>query len=237
MDKENVMPVAHSYEPEIFNKESAEVVVPLLLDKFHISSVVDVGCGIATWLAVFAEAGIKDYVGVDSEHVDLSKLQIPEDKFKIANFECFEPPDQRFDLCVSLEVAEHLSELTADNFVENLTGLSDIVLFSAAIPGQTGQNHVNLQWPSYWAEKFHKLGYGCCDFIRPIIWGNQEVNWWYQQNILIFVNDRIKCELDLVSPSSLVHPKQYQKVLERLERMQQANKRSLLQKIKDRFLW
>ena len=228
-------PVAHSYESDVFNRASADVVVPIMLDKFDIKSVVDIGCGIATWLAVFAGLGINDYLGVDSLHVDLSKLEIGEDHFRTANFESFEPLNKRFDLCVSLEVAEHLSETVSDDFVKNLTDLSDVVLFSAAIPGQTGQHHVNLQWPDYWAEKFQHYGYSCCDFIRPLIRDNEKVDWWYQQNILVFLNDNIEFNGDVAVPSSYIHPQQYQKVLGRLERLQLSARRSLLQKIKDLF--
>jgi len=235
MDNIKTKPVAHSYEPEIFNRQSAEVVVPILLDKFDISSVVDVGCGIATWLAVWRDLGVVDYLGIDSEYVDINKLEIDKSYFQIANLENFEIPARKFDICVSLEVAEHLSESVANSFIEALTGLSDIVLFSSAIPGQTGQHHVNLQWPSYWADKFEQRGYRCCDFVRPIIKTNDKVDWWYQQNILVFLNDNIELDVNAGTPHSHVHLKQYQKVLERLEHFQRAEKRSLLQKIKDHF--
>lgn len=228
-------PVAHSYEPGIFNRQSAEVVVPLLLDKFNISSVVDVGCGIATWLAVWRDLGIVDYLGIDSEYVDINKLEIDKNCFQIANLEHFETPARKFDICVSLEVAEHLSESVADSFVESLTKLSDIVLFSSAIPGQTGQHHVNLQWPSYWADKFKQRGYRCCDFIRPVIKNNDKVDWWYQQNILVFLNDNIEFGVNEGTPISHVHPAQYQKVLERLEEIIKSRKCGFWKCIKRSF--
>ena len=51
--------------------------------------------------------------------------------------------DRKFDLVVSLEVAEHLPSECAETFVDSLTGLGPIVLFSAAIPHQGGTNHAN----------------------------------------------------------------------------------------------
>lgn len=57
--------------------------------------------------------------------------------------------NRRFDLAMTIEVAEHLTPVRADSFVEDLTRLSDVVLFSAAIPAQGGINHVNEQWQSY----------------------------------------------------------------------------------------
>lgn len=88
---------------------------------------------------------------------------------------------------MSLEVAEHLTPARADSFVEDLTRLSDVILFSAAIPGQHGLNHVNEQWQFYWAEKFLQRDYIAVDCIRPKIWSNNSVEWWYCQNILVYV--------------------------------------------------
>lgn len=236
MGSGNIAPVAHSYEPEIFNKQSAEVVVPILLKTFTINSVVDVGCGPATWLAVFRDLGIDDYMGIDSEHVGINNINIASKNFTVANFENFTPIERRFNLCISLEVAEHLSESVADSFIESLTALSDLVLFSSAIPGQTGQHHVNLQWPLYWAEKFRLHGYRCSDFLRPQVWGDSRVNWWYQQNMLLFMNDKIDFEKNIGEPITRIHPEQYKKVLDRLERIQQASKRPLWKKVKDRLV-
>ncbi len=234
MNKSDVVP-AHSYEPEIFNCHSAEVIIPLLMDNFTINSVVDVGCGPGNWLAVVKDCGIGDYLGIDSEHVSPSELKIPNEHFMVANLEEFIPPDRKFDLCLSLEVAEHLSSEVADNFIAGLVSLSDIVLFSAAIPGQTGQHHVNLQWPEYWAEKFRKHGYRCSDFIRPLIWKDENVNWWYKQNILLFLSEKIKFDKCTEIPEKMVHPNQYIKVLSRLEKFQESAKRSTLKKIIDKL--
>ena len=94
--------------------------------------------------------------------------------------------NRRFGLVESLEVAEHLSPKRADSFIEDLTNLGDVILFSAAIAGQGGTHHINEQMQSYWAKKFENLGYVGIDYIRPLIWNNSSVEWWYRQNILIY---------------------------------------------------
>jgi 2-polyprenyl-3-methyl-5-hydroxy-6-metoxy-1,4-benzoquinol methylase len=58
--------------------------------------------------------------------------------------------EKEFDLVVSLEVAEHLPASAADQFVNTLVKHGKKILFSAAIPGQGGQDHLNEQWPDYW---------------------------------------------------------------------------------------
>lgn len=42
--------------------------------------------------------------------------------------------NRRFDLALSLEVAEHLPKKSAEIFVDTLCKLSDTIIFSAAIP-------------------------------------------------------------------------------------------------------
>lgn len=168
-------------------RSSAEVVIPLIAGMVAPRSVVDVGCGIGVWLAVCLQAGIDDIVGVDGDYVPRDQLLIPHDRFASAYFSEPFSLGRRFDLAISLEVAEHLPEAAAQGFVASLTRLAPVVLFSAAIPGQGGPGHVNEQWQEYWRSKFSAAGYVACDAIRPLVWGNDCVRYYYQQNILVYV--------------------------------------------------
>jgi hypothetical protein len=87
---------------------------------------------------------------------------------------------------VYLEVAEHLPESRARGLIADLNGLAPCVLFSAAVPGPTGTGHINAQYLPYWIELFAVRGYQGVDAIRPAIWGNPDVEWFYQQDIVIF---------------------------------------------------
>ena len=116
-----------------------------------------------------------------------------------------------FELAQSLEVAEHLDHIFAANFVQLLTSLADVVLFSAAIPYQGGVCHINEQPPAYWAELFAKQGYVCLDFLRPSIWSDESVLWWYRQNLLVFVHKDRQAQLfptlsPVSVPAYLPHP-------------------------------
>lgn len=170
---------------------SAELTIPKLLNYIpKPKTVVDVGCGLGTWLAVFKQRGA-EVIGVDGAYVNKDMLYIDKEEFFEADIEneSVEAKGQRFDLAVSLEVAEHLSEKRSSSFVKDLTSLSDMVLFSAAVPMQGGTNHINEQWQSYWAELFADEGYVCLDCIRPQIWGENEIKVEYKQNILLYVNE------------------------------------------------
>lgn len=92
---------------------------------------------------------------------------------------------------MSLEVGEHLPEQYADNLVNTLTNASDIVMFSAAIPGQIGTSHVNEQYTEYWAKKFIDRGYVPVDYFRKKVWNNANVEWWYKQNIILYIKDSL----------------------------------------------
>lgn len=172
--------------------QSAEVIVPLILSWVKPSSVVDVGCGDGTWLSVFQSSGVKDILGLDGSYVLSDMLQISEEYFLPKDLSQPVSIERTFDLAMSLEVAEHLPAESAPVFVDSLTRLSEVVLFSAAIPHQGGTNHINEQWPSYWAALFATRGYVAIDILRGEIWNNPAVQPWYAQNSFLFVkSDRL----------------------------------------------
>lgn len=167
---------------------SARTVLALVLDVLPpVRSAIDFGCGVGTWLSVVKERGADEVRGMDGPWVDQSLLAIPKECFRTINFEDKIVLDRRYDLAITLEVAEHVSPGGADAFVDSLVGASDVVLFSAAIPLQGGVDHVNEQWPEYWIDKFASRGYEALDFLRRQIWGDARIPFWYRQNVLLFV--------------------------------------------------
>ena len=200
------------------SKRSAEIIVPLILDLISPKSVIDVGCGVGAWLSVFNENGVEDIIGLDGNWVDPKLLLIPKESFTSCDLEKRVRIDRKFDLVISLEVGEHISKSSAETYVDSLVSLGTLILFSAAIPFQIGRHHVNEQWPDYWANLFDARGYCVLDPIRRKIWQDDEVDYWYAQNILMFVRKdclerypKLKAELDCISghPLSIVHPKMY----------------------------
>jgi cyclopropane fatty-acyl-phospholipid synthase-like methyltransferase len=165
---------------------SAQELIPLFLKYFKPKSVLDVGCGLGTWLSVFEEYNCEIF-GIDGDNVDIKKLIIHKNKFKPLDLNLSYNLNKKFDLVISLEVAEHILPENAEIFIDSICSHSDIVLFSAAIPGQEGTMHYNEQNNEYWEEKFNKNEYQCIDFFRHKIWNNKEISWWYRQNILIFI--------------------------------------------------
>ncbi len=169
------------------SKRSANVIAPIVVNLVHPQTVVDVGCGTGSWLQTFLEAGVEDGLGIDGDYVDRRQLVIDPEQFLPMNLSQPEQIGRRFDLAINLEVSEHLPTASSARIVEFLTGLADVVLFSAAIPGQQGTNHINEQWPTFWESLFHARGYVRINALRPRIWMNQDVKWWYRQNAVLYV--------------------------------------------------
>lgn len=210
-------------------RHSAEEIIPILLETIAPDSVVDVGCGLGSWLSVFNQYGIQDILGIDGGFLDKKTLVISESNFIEQDITRPLSIDRKFDLVVSLEVAEHLPPASADTFVESLCKLGDIVLFSAAIPYQGGTHHVNEQWQDYWVRAFQRRGYIVVDYIRPKIWNNKKIAFFYTQNLLLYIKkNKLKnypLLTEYVSDNNwkqicIVHPQQY---LEAIERMQPEN--------------
>jgi SAM-dependent methyltransferase len=178
------------YDDEFFDairewaRSSASVIAPLIVRELHPRSVIDVGCGSGEWLAAFAAQGVTDYIGIDGNAS--SNLAIPPDR--LTTVDLLDPisMDRRFDLAISLEVAEHLPPERAAGFVADLCGLAPRILFSAAIPGQGGTSHVNERWPSWWSDLFNQHGYGARDLVRPLVWADDRVTWFYSQNMVLY---------------------------------------------------
>ncbi len=193
--------------------------MPLLLGLAEIRSVVDVGCGTGVWLAQFAAAGIDDYLGLDGDYIEPRSLAIPKERFRPTDLEQPLELGRRFDMAISLEVAEHLRAELAPMFVRSLTRLAPLVVFSAAIPGQGGVGHVNEQWLDYWAQLFLSEGYELVDRFRRGLWDDASVEPWYRQNLVLYVASERVAGLNRAvatgdgMPLRVVHPEVFHEAL------------------------
>ena len=181
-----------TYEEAYFNRRknlsfsSAKKILGIVDDFYSFSSAVDFGCGTGTWLKACIELGCQTIQGFDG-FADPNSLCISSEYFSQKLLGERIDLAKTYDLAICLEAAEHVEEKFSDLIVENLTNSSDVILFSAAIPGQGGTNHVNEQPPQYWAEKFANHGYDQFDVIRPLIWDEDDIAWWYKQNTFLYI--------------------------------------------------
>lgn len=187
---------------------SAELIVPYLMQVFEPISVIDVGCGIGGWLREFQKAGVRKVMGLEGAWV--KDVGTAVDANLIGVMDLNEPSAviEKYDLALCLEVAEHLEPKNSVKLVEFLCSLADIVVFSAAVPGQGGVNHINERWQSEWVGIFSSKGFVLANDIRPKLW-NLPIAPWYCQNLLIFqrntlgvdgIQDPTAALLDVIHP-------------------------------------
>lgn len=168
---------------------SARSFIEALKLGYQITSILDVGCGRGIWLKAWQEKGIEDILGIDGSYVDKNTLCIPCENFLAMDISKPFDLKKRFDLVECLEVAEHISESAAATLIHGLTTHGNIILFSAATPGQGGEHHVNEQPLEYWAEHFERLGYHAFDYPRQCTQHLVNIEPWYRYNTVIYAND------------------------------------------------
>jgi hypothetical protein len=212
------------YDPEYYSefadksRSSARAAFELVRQYHIFDSVVDVGCGQGFWLREFFDLGAVNILGLDGPWVRPNDLLIPQESFVPTDLNKPIQRSERYDLALCMEVAEHLPPSAAKTIVSSLTGLADVVLFSASIPYQPGDLHQNCQWPEYWAALFAEHGYLPCDCIRSGLWDHPGVTVHYKNNTILYVNKNVLPQLPArdrlqatvkVPPPRLVHPDMY----------------------------
>ncbi len=214
------MKVLYIHDEVVHNYKAANEVLPFVVESFQPTSILDVGCGIGTWLKVAKELGVKEVIGVDGSYTNRNLLKIDTDEFVEKDLRQSFELKRKFDLVLCLEVAEHLPKESAENLITSLCFHSDTIIFSAAIPGQGGQNHINEQWPSYWADLFSKKGFHTYDLLRPVFWNNINVDFWYKQNMIVFSKislEHLYKKQTNQEVNGYVHPELFKKVLEEIK--------------------
>lgn len=209
--------------------KSAHIILKYILERLKPKSVVDFGCGSGTWLSEVSKLGISEFIGIDGDYVNKKWLLFDSKKFKSSDLTKEIKLDKKFDLAISLEVAEHIDEKYSDVYLSNIVSSSDIILFSAAIPNQGGTNHINEQYPRYWINKFNLLGYDCLDVLRSIFWDNDNIAFWYRQNIMLFVKNDISNDIrkkfkQINMPTDLVHPVKLENIANDCNKYENMNK-------------
>ena len=186
--------IEHQYSHDFYDyidagsRRSARAVADLLLPEMAIASLLDVGAGHGAWAAEWLAAGVGDVLAVDGDYVARDQLAIPATYFMAHDLATPLALKRTFDLVQTLEVAEHLPHAKADLFVDNLVAHGDVILFSAAVPHQGGEHHVNEQPPEYWRAKFAARHFAVFDFIRPGLVNKDGVMPWYRFNSYIYAN-------------------------------------------------
>ena len=151
------MSMDNNYFQQIIDEETeqAQRLAALLIDMYRPKTVADYGCATGLYLEPFAEAGIK-VIGYDNAEPALALTKLP-DQIQLTdltqNLELKET-----DLSISLEVLEHIEAKDAVKVAGTIAKHSNILVFSAAHPGQGGDGHINCRPKEYWEGVFNVHG-------------------------------------------------------------------------------
>ncbi|PDT71745.1 hypothetical protein CO683_00875 [Bradyrhizobium ottawaense] len=195
------MSAPHEYTNEFFEYiergsiASAKQVCNFLTPLLDIKSILDVGCGRGAWLREWQNAGVKLTHGVDGPYVQRQSLLIPSENFRAVDLSERFDAGRRYDLVSSLEVAEHLPPSSSEAFISSLVAHGDMVLFSAATPGQGGENHINERPLTFWQNIFASKGYEAYDVVRQVFRDAKGIEPWYRFNTVLYVSERLKPSL------------------------------------------
>ena len=199
-----------SYDQSFFDyvnasaRAAAERIVPLLQQQLAPGSVLDVGCGQGAWLAVWHSHGVDDLFGVDGSYVDRSKLLFAPERFYAHDLGRQFDLGRSFNLVQCLEVAEHLPASSAEPLMDSLIRHGEVIVFSAAPPGQGGHGHVNERSYDYWRALFFDRGYLAVDYLRPRIVSDPAIDRWYRYNTLLYVSRNAMTRLSETLQASLI---------------------------------
>jgi hypothetical protein len=190
-----ILKTTHYYDDKFFDwvdsgaVRSAREMLPIVMRQMEVESVVDVGCGRGAWLSIWKSLGVADFVGLDGSYVDTKHLHVLAEQFVAVDLVGRWQLNRKFDLAQCLEVGEHLPIDAAPGLVRSLCQLADVVLFSAAVPGQGGEMHINEQEPTWWAKLFASQGYRMFDSIRSHTRANRFIEPWYRHNVFLYANE------------------------------------------------
>lgn len=205
--------INYTHSKDIHNMSSAEEILPYVFSILKPHTILDVGCGTGKWLTIAKQLGAIEVKGLEGVDIERSMLTITDIEFVHHDLTTPFLLDKVYDLTICLEVAEHLPYHAAEILIQGLTAHSKFILFSAAIPGQGGQNHINEQIPEYWQRIFKLNNFYPYDILRKRFWDNAKVEWWYKQNMLVYAPQEAASILynkpeDKVQ--MIIHPELYQ---------------------------
>jgi GT2 family glycosyltransferase/SAM-dependent methyltransferase len=169
-------------------RSSAAAMAATIKRIFHPDSVIDVGCGAGTLLAQLKQHGL-EVRGLEYSDAGIARCREKGVQVEKFDLESKEAVQGKSDITVSFEVAEHLPESLADNYIRVISQFSPVVIMSAATVGQGGLDHVNEQPHEYWIEKMERRGFDYdkqCSYQVREEWAEKGVASWYVQNTLIF---------------------------------------------------
>ncbi len=133
-----------------------------LYDELKPNSVLDLGCGVGSYLEGFFDAGCRDLLGIELNFDKAKKYIVDNIFFFIVEGDATIELNlnRKFDCIISFEVGEHIEPNGTEMFINNLTSYSNkYIILTVAPPGQRGTGHINLRDRDFWIKSIVIKGF------------------------------------------------------------------------------
>lgn len=143
--------------PKWFNffRHIADALVKQFAPKTHL----DAGCAWGLLVEVLREKGVESF-GIDFSSYALDQVH-PDIRQYCRRASLTEPIDGGpYDLITCIEVLEHMEEADALQAIENLTSVTDVIVFSSTPDDIDDPTHINVHPLIYWLRAFAQHGFG-----------------------------------------------------------------------------
>jgi len=172
----------------IGSESQAKIIVPLLIEKYNPKSVIDIGCSYGIFLSQFPQ---DVYVyGLDCCYQALDIAVIDKEKIHICDLTEPVELEKKYDLCICIEVAEHIQQDGDDVFMDTVCKSSDLVIWTAAPKGQNGHGHINEQSFEYWLDKFKERGFyfdrDDTRYFKDMLTPDERIFNWIKWNFMVY---------------------------------------------------
>jgi len=159
----------------------------LIWDTYRPRTVLDLGCGLGGYLEMFRRWGAEEVFGVDD-------FEEPEELLVRGSYRHLDLREtcnlgRTYDLVLCTEVLEHIDKSHESIVLSTIANhAKDVIVFSAARPGQPGVGHINCQTPEYWIEKWKNLGWVVEPF-GSLAMRSLSTFYWFRRNLVVFVRE------------------------------------------------
>lgn len=185
------------YNPTYFSsnifKYDYTTIVESIISAYNPKRIIDFGCGTGDLAKAFASQGVvveaidgysnpdfSNYNNIRFTKVDLNDIEATNAYLK--QF------DIKFDLAISIEVAEHLNPDISLSFINWLTTSADVIIFSAAVHSQDGDGHINCRSRSDWYNMLKHNSFIIADTLRQHFKLNHNLGLWHKLNIIDYLH-------------------------------------------------
>jgi SAM-dependent methyltransferase len=144
---------------ESANSHVYQLLAETLTEVFKPTSVADVGCGSGGISAALRHSGVEQVYPFDFSQASVD-MTIRRGFANARRLDLTQAQDipATADLCLCLEVAEHIPRKFERHLVSLLSQVAPVLIFTAAPPGQGGHLHVNLRSQDHWKQLFREQG-------------------------------------------------------------------------------